>query len=205
MRFRREWVIGRYGAAPISVHWSALLAFPFAWVASGSVLGGVSGFIAYVTLILVHELGHAVVATANGLRVFSLQALCVHGECAYESGRTPLSDVAVAWGGVAAQFLLFLLAWVLAKATAFAAGEIPLAIQPAFFVWVPINLLIIFVNLLPIPPLDGAKAWRAIPLLWRRLSRRSPGSPVSRRRDTDASSAKVVSMELQRVSRKKER
>jgi stage IV sporulation protein FB len=186
------------------VHWSALLAFPFAWAATRSVLAGLVGFIAYVSLLLVHELGHAIAAKANGLRVFSLQAFWLHGTCTYESARTPLSDVAVAWGGVAAQFLLFLAALALAKATTLAVGEIPLLIQPLFFIWVPINLLMIFLNLLPVPPLDGAKAWRAIPLLWRRALSRKPVLPARRERTRDSSPEKVVSMELRRASRKKE-
>lgn len=203
MKFRSTLVIGRYGSAPISVHWSALLAFPLAWAATRSVFAGLVGLVAYVSLMLVHELGHAVAARANGLRVFSLQAFWLHGACTYEPGRTPLSDVAVAWGGVAAQFLLFLAALGLAKATALVVGEIPLLLQPLFFVWVPINLFMIFFNLLPIPPLDGAKAWRALPLLWRRASSRKPVSPARRVRTSAASPEKVVSIELRRASRKK--
>ena len=204
MRSRSELVVGRFGSAPISVHWSALLAFPFAWAATRSVLAGLVGFMAYVSLLLVHELGHAVTAKANGLRVFSLQAFWLHGACTYEPARTPLSDVAVAWGGVAAQLLLFLAALVLAKATVLVVGEIPLLVQPLFFIWVPINLLMIFFNLLPIPPLDGARAWRALPLLWRRAFARKRLPPVRREPTRDTSGEKVVSMELRRASRKKE-
>ena len=159
---------------------------------------------AYVSLLLVHELGHAVTAKANGLRVFSLQAFWLHGACTYEPGRGPISDVAVAWGGVTAQFLLFLAALGLAKANALAVGAIPLVVQPLFFIWVPINLLMIFLNLLPIPPLDGANAWRALPLLWRRVLTRKPVSRARRARASRSSAEKVVSMELRRASRKKD-
>jgi hypothetical protein len=38
------------------------------------------------------------------------------------------------------------------------------------------------VNLLPVPPLDGAAAWRLVPLALRRLRRRSRPSPATARR-----------------------
>ena len=34
------------------------------------------------------------------------------------------------------------------------------------------NFLIILINLIPVPPLDGAQAWQLIPLLYRRWRKR---------------------------------
>ncbi len=201
MKLPGELVIGRFGAAPISVHWSALLAIPFAWAATGSMPGGLVGFAAYVCLLLVHELGHALVARANGLSVFSVQAFWLHGLCTYESARSRGAEIAVAWGGVAAQLLLFLVALALAKATTLITGDVPVLLQPLFFIWVPLNLLILFYNLLPIPPLDGAKAWGVLPLLWRRATARKPAALPPRRRATRDSPENVVSLEQRRESR----
>jgi stage IV sporulation protein FB len=203
LKFHGELVIGRFDHAPVSVHWSALLAFPFAWAATGSVLGGLVGFAAYVALMLVHELGHAVTARANGLRVISIQAFWLHGSCTYESARAGAADLAVAWGGVAAQFLLFLIALALAKSTVVITDEIPSLLQPLFFVWIPLNLLSIFYNLLPIPPLDGAKAWAVLPLMWRRATARKPAALPPRLRSAPDPADKVVSLDERRERRTK--
>jgi membrane-associated protease RseP (regulator of RpoE activity) len=41
-----------------------------------------------------------------------------------------------------------------------------------YFVFVVANVVLIGVNLLPIPPLDGANAWRLVPILYRELRAR---------------------------------
>jgi hypothetical protein len=46
------------------------------------------------------------------------------------------------------------------------------------------NLWIIGFNLLPIEPLDGARAWPLFPLLWRRL-RRGPATVADTLRDLE--------------------
>jgi membrane-associated protease RseP (regulator of RpoE activity) len=142
---------------------------------------------------LAHELGHAFVARKCRLPVYSLQLYAIHGLCSYGAPRREGSDVAVAWGGVAAQAVLFIFALLLAKAFSFTGG-IPHLLAPAFDVWVPINMLVAFCNLLPIPPLDGAKAWRFIPLTFSNAMARFKA------RFRRKPSARVVSMELHRIS-----
>jgi len=66
----------------------------------------------------------------------------------------------------------------------------------AFDVWVPANMLIAFCNLIPIAPLDGAKAWRFVPLFLSDLVRRIR----SWRRPP---ATRVVSMELRRIGRRR--
>jgi membrane-associated protease RseP (regulator of RpoE activity) len=58
-------------------------------------------------------------------------------------------------------------------------------------------MLIAFCNLLPIPPLDGAKAWRLIPLGFSTLRRLA--KQRTRRRP---SARRVVSKELHRISKR---
>ena len=144
---------------------------------------------------LAHELGHAFVARRLHLPVYSLRIFAIHGTCTYGPPRRETQDILVAWGGVGAQAVLFLLALALAKAFALTGG-IPRTLSAAFDVWVPTNMLIAFCNLLPIPPLDGAKAWRFIPLGVRALV----GRVRSRVRRRPA--ARVVSTELSRIGKR---
>lgn len=201
MKIRKELVVGRFAGAPISLHWSALLAFPIAWAATQSVVAGLVGLFAYLTLIFVHELGHAVIARASGAEVISIELYWLHGLCRIEHPRSLGVSVAIAWGGVAAQFLLLLFALILIKATTVVLGEIPLVLRPLFVCWVLLNLPMIVGNLMPIEPLDGATAWRVIPMLWRQVRRRKQKSKPA---DPKAA-AKVVSLLIERAARRKNR
>jgi Zn-dependent protease len=181
---------------PVFAHWSVLLAFPIGWSTEKSFLGALVALAAFLVLMLAHELGHAFVARRLHLPVFSLHLYAVHGSCVYGAPRRESQDIAVAWGGIAAQAVLFCLALLLAKGMSFTGG-IPRTLAPAFDVWVPINMLVAFCNLLPIPPLDGAKAWRFIPLGFSAIVTRIK----SRTRHRPA--ARVVSMELHRIGKPK--
>jgi Zn-dependent protease len=129
--------------------------------------------------------------------VYSIELYPVHGLCRYGASRHESSSIAVAWGGVAAQTALFALSLLLAKGLSLSGG-IPHTLAPAFDGWVPINMLIAFCNLLPISSLDGAKAWRFIPLGFSSLARRV--SSRVRRRQPPVT--QVVSMELHRIDKR---
>ncbi len=187
-----------------------MLAFPCAWATTGSAIAGLVGLIAFVSLILIHELGHALVARAYGLRVFSIRAFWLHGLCTYQSSESQQANVAIAWGGVAAQATLLVFAFLLARVTVVAIGEIPAVLAPLFLVWIPINFFNIFSNLLPIPPLDGAMAWRILPMLWRKLAARKSNSlapPAKTLPVTEEliATKNVVSIEAHRAKRDSQR
>lgn len=204
LRIPREVVVARFGEAPISVHWSVLLAFPFAWAATGSFAKGLVALLACTCLFGVHELGHALVARRLGLDVISLRVFAFHGLCKCSSPQSRGAEIALAWGGVAAQFVLCVVANAFVVLPALVGLALPDLLEPAFFVWVPLNVLIAFFNLLPVAPLDGAVAWRFVPLAVRaaytRLRRLSP--PRLRRRRKVAS--QVVVVEFRRISRNEE-
>ena len=195
MKLRSNVKLFKFHNAPVFAHWTVLLAFPLGWATEKSLLGALVAQGAFLVLMLAHELGHAFVARRCRLPVYSLHLYAIHGLCSYGAPRREGSDVAVAWGGVAAQAVLFFVALLLAKGFSLTGG-IPLSLAPAFDVWVPINMLIAFCNLLPIQPLDGAKAWRFIPLTF------SGAMVWLKARFRRKPSARVVSMELHRISKK---
>ena len=196
MKVRKELKLFTFHGAPVLAHWTVLLAFPIGWAIEKSILGALVAQAAFLVLMLAHELGHAFVARRLRLPVYSLELYAVHGWCRYGSPHRQSAEVAVAWGGVLAQGVLFALALLLAKGLNLSGG-IPRTLAPAFDVWVPTNMLIAFCNLLPIPSLDGAKAWRFIPLglsaLAERLKSRARRRPPAGR---------VVSKELHRIGKR---
>jgi stage IV sporulation protein FB len=154
MKFREGFlVLGHLGRAPIRVHWTTPIV---AFVLTG--LSFVPGaWLGFLVLVLVHELGHAVAARAFGAEVISINAHGLGGTCEWYGHVTPKQRAIIAWGGVVAQFALLLVA------------QLTSIIVPSWGFFAQLmntltgtNLILIALNLLPIPPLDGAEAWKLL-------------------------------------------
>lgn len=149
----RGWLtLGSAGGIPVRVHWTTPL---------GLLL--LTGFsvapVLWATLLFlffVHEMGHAAVVRARGLRVVEVRLHGLGGECAHEGHATARDCALIAWGGPVAQALL-LAAAVGVRRLVPTANPATLAILD---VLTTTNALVLVLNLLPIAPLDGAQAWR---------------------------------------------
>jgi len=160
---RGYWTVTRVGGVPLRVHWSAAV--------GALVFGGLrfapAAWLAFLVIVLLHEVGHALVVRALRHRVVALEVTGFGGLCRWSGAATPLERSLIAWGGVLAQAVLLIVALVV-----FALGGfrvVPFGGELAYtFVWT--NLWLIGLNLLPFAPLDGAEAWRLFPELgrWRR-------------------------------------
>jgi hypothetical protein len=100
----------------------------------------------------------------------------IHGETSYnEYAAKPGDVVAVAWGGVAAQVVLMLLALGLTQLVPFSAipfgSELGLVM---FVVLVKLNIFLMIVALLPIGPFDGHAAWQVIRRTRAKLKAKAP-------------------------------
>jgi len=153
----RTFRIGRLLGFPLEVNLTFLvmLAVFALW------LGPVAGLLAIVISfgsVLLHELGHAVVARHLGVPVAGIE-LHFFGGAAKMMGqpRTAGDEIAIAAAGPAVSFALGGLFMLLTAAT----GAWPLALVT----WV--NLIIGAFNLIPALPMDGGRIFRA--LLQRRL------------------------------------
>lgn len=157
--------LGRFRGIPVRVHWTTPLGallftgFSFAPVA----------WLAFFLLVLVHELGHAAMVRRYRHRVLSVEVTGFGGLCRWAGNATPYERGAIAWGGVLAQMALLV-------ATL---GYVMLAGAPRTFVgadlyevFVGTNLRLALLNLLPMPPLDGAEAWPFLRPAWSRLKAR---------------------------------
>lgn len=156
----------RYGRAPIRLHWTlplGMLAFtrfsfvPGAWTA-------------FVGLVLLHELGHAFLVRRARMQVMSVDVHGFGGMCRWYGVPTPTWRAIIAWGGVLAQALVLLVALPIYLFVPLPPIAFVVQLVDAL-VWT--NLILIVLNLLPIPPLDGAQAWPLLGIwLRRRRARR---------------------------------
>jgi Zn-dependent protease len=169
------WTLGRVRGAPIRVHWTLLLGalvwsrfniWPAFWLA-------------FAVLILIHELGHALVVVRYGL---GLSEIAIHGAggyCRHEHSGSRFQEALVAWGGVLAQLTLYAVVRV-----ALLFVEPPASVHVSQVVWVftDVNLWIAALNLIPFEPLDGAKAWPLVGMLAARWRKKAAVHEVAQRR-----------------------
>jgi hypothetical protein len=106
-------------------------------------------------VIVGHQLGHALAVAAAGGRLLGLDTTGVGGSCRWRGAGSVLERAWVAWGGMLMQAVLLGLA--LAFADSLAASPVGGQLR---FCFVELNLALLAINLLPLPPLDGALAWR---------------------------------------------
>jgi Zn-dependent protease len=165
----------RVAGIPIRAHWTLPLGALF-----------FSGFrfapafwLAFFLLVLIHELGHAALVKAFRLRVIGIDITGFGGLCHWSGSATIAERGAIAWGGVLAQAVLFVVTFgallVFGRPHTLFAAEIA-------SVFTYTNGYLMLLNLIPLPPLDGAEAWKFVGYLVRggRFPRIGGGSSVGR-------------------------
>lgn len=169
------WTLGRVRGAPIRVHWTLLLGalvwsrfniWPAFWAA-------------FAVLILIHELGHALVVVRYGL---GLSEIAIHGAggyCRHEQSGSRFQEALVAWGGVLAQLTLYA---VVRLTLLFVEPPASPHVSQVLWVFTDINLWIAALNLIPFEPLDGAKAWPLVGMLAARWRKKAAVHEVAQRR-----------------------
>lgn len=160
-----NWRFGSWRGIPIVWHWTVLLGLPWFLYQTRSITGALIAFAAFLFLLLAHELGHAAVAMGRRVEVSHVRLLFLHGYCAHEAPDYEEDDVFIAWGGVAAQFVVLVIALGINFLLPTLSPAAYLLVAPVFPVLIETNLFIMILSLVPVAPLDGAKAWRAIPLV----------------------------------------
>jgi Zn-dependent protease len=160
------------------LHWSILLG---AYFFSGFRI--VPAYWAgFVFLILLHELGHALLVQRYRLGVSEIVIHGAGGYCRHDRTASPWQDSVIAWGGVLAQAVAYVVAVAIARLVAPITSPVGYQLLHLF---TSSNLWLIFINLLPIPPLDGRQAWALIPQIIRRF-RSGPPRGGGGREDLEA-------------------
>lgn len=139
------------------VVWSRFTFAPVFWLGFG-------------LLILVHELGHAAFVLRYRLGLSEIALHGAGGYCRHDLPGTAFQEAAVAWGGVLAQLTLV----AAIKLAELLLGPPQTAVTATLaYVFTDVSLWLAAFNLIPFEPLDGAKAWRILPMLARRFRKQA--------------------------------
>jgi membrane-associated protease RseP (regulator of RpoE activity) len=159
---------------PVYAHWSVLVIG--ALVLIGAIerpSETIAAWTSYFAVILIHECGHMVLAQRKGHKVFSIELYPILGFVRYQEPWSRYDRALIAWGGVAAQALVAVPIVTWTSIFGFTRSD---AVNVAMGILGYYSLLIAALNLVPAPPLDGARAWYLIPELINKVKKR-PGVP----------------------------
>lgn len=160
LRVRQVRIFG----APLYVHWSVPTIVALVMLLSFLVGPGIAitAGLCYFALILLHECGHAFVAHRLGYEVRAVRLSGWHGRCEFEAPETEEHHVMIVWGGVLAQLALALPMMTLLVLVGRESFPYPWGLAVAILGRT--NIIMVAFNLLPLRGLDGATAWRIVPL-----------------------------------------
>ena len=156
----------RISGIPIKVHFSLWIVLPLIALAGPyrELFWGLAFALGLFTSVALHELGHSLVAQAQGIRVREILLLPIGGMAKLERLPTrPRDEIAMALAGPAVSLLLALLLGFLSFMLLLAHGNrvftIPFMSLPVYLAFT--NLVLAFFNLMPSFPMDGGRVFRA--------------------------------------------
>ena len=135
------------------------------------------GLAAYLSVLVIHECGHLLVARHLRCHVDSIKIYPIFGVTCFQIPWSKFDHCLIAWGGVIAQTIVAIpfVTWVvLFGYSRFEPINAVLALLGFF------SLGVAIFNLLPIPRLDGAIAWQIIPEFIKRRGLFSSANSVRR-------------------------
>lgn len=181
MKLRKLTEIMQVRGVRVYAHWSVLLIGTL--VLFGALerpAETLAAWTAYFGVILIHECGHMVAAHRKGYAVLAIELYPIIGFTRFQEPWSRYDSAVIAWGGVVAQAVVAvpLVAWV--GIFGFTRSD---AVNVAIGILGYFSLIVAGFNLVPVPPLDGSRAWYLIPELIKRArtSRTKPKRVVSRR------------------------
>jgi len=124
---------------------------------------------AYVGVILIHECGHMIVAQRKGYEVLAIELHPINGFVRFQAPWSRYDDALTAWSGVAAQAVIAIPLVALVRIFGFTRFD---ALNVAIGILGYCSLAVAIFNLIPVHPLDGAKAWYLVPELIKRARSR---------------------------------
>ncbi len=149
---------GHWGAAPIRWHWSLPVAMAFAGQWELKPLS----WLLCLGLVLAHLAGHQATVSRLGLRTVGVDLQGLGGEVRWNGVASPREQVLLAWSGVLAQAGVLLFAKLVLVISGGVSSQWLAELE---YVSVTFNLVLIGLNLLPIPTFDGEVAWKVWTLI----------------------------------------
>ena len=172
--------VGKLLGIDVYLHFTFLLLLAFLafvyWRATqeiGAVLSGVGFFVALFACVLLHELGHALMARHYGIATHDITLLPIGGLARLEKmPEKPMQEFWVALAGPAVNVLIaaVLIAWLWLTRSLVPIETLSVTSGSVLGRLVVVNLFLVAFNLLPAFPMDGGRVLRA--LLATRLGRR---------------------------------
>lgn len=160
--------IARAFGIPIKVHFTFLLLLGLVAVAGTGQAGGASGVlmvcVVFVCVVL-HELGHSVVAMHYGIRIRDIVLLPIGGVARMESmPEKPVQEIAIAIAGPMVSAVLAGLFFALLVASVGVQSLFDASLFGGTFLFhlFLINLMLLLFNLIPAFPLDGGRVLRGL-------------------------------------------
>lgn len=148
--------LGHIGKVPIYAAFDAifLVIFVFLFIGQNMSIDQILlVLIALVMTVLLHELGHALVAMAVGMHGVSITITGLGGLCSYSGERHPKQELVISMAGPATNLLVAWITW-LFLSNGMPADETLRFLVGYFWLW---NLWLGIFNSLPIFPLDGGQ------------------------------------------------
>lgn len=148
-----------YLSAPINLHFSIVLAVLYFMTVKGMVFGLVAS-IAYLGLIILHEMGHAFFVKKYNHELEEIRIYPIHGVCFYHVDEGWLTETLIFAGGLLVQLVVFIV-WMIIMSSINALNLYALEnlLSPISYIFIKINLITMIINLLPIQGLDGYELW----------------------------------------------
>jgi Zn-dependent protease len=161
MRIGRLTRVAQVRGIDIYIHWTILaLGVVILAISNRGTPATLLGFAAYFSVLILHESGHLIMARRRGYRAYGIAIFPFLGLAYHEGAGARIDRALIAWGGVLAQMTVAIpvtLYVVLFGYTPYQPINAALVILGGY------SLFVALFNLLPIPPLDGSKAWDIIP------------------------------------------
>jgi Zn-dependent protease/predicted transcriptional regulator len=168
---RWSFPVGRLFGIPIRVHYTFLLLLAFIWYVESSVLGAEAGFHSVIfwalifACVLLHELGHSLVAQSYGLTITSIMLLPIGGVSQITAiPRDPIKEVAITIAGPVVNFLiagvLLLFAKMIDPSLQFSEISLQSGSMIVDLFWA--NIMLGLFNIVPAYPMDGGRILRGL-------------------------------------------
>ncbi len=165
MNMSNSYSIGKVFNIPVRVHITLLIFLPLfaVWFAPiDGLVGlffGLLGAVALFGSVVLHELGHSLVARSKGSRILEILLLPIGGMARLDQlPRRPADEIQTALAGPAVSFVLGIAGWYAAPWVA--------VINPMLgYVCASLgrlNLMLAIFNLIPSFPMDGGRVFRAV-------------------------------------------
>ncbi len=154
--------LGHLGKTPVYVLPDAILNLLLIWMWCDKTLAGfVVMLMALLTVILIHEAGHAAMARVIGMQGITIVLSAFGGFCSYGGSRSPKTELPISLAGPGANLLTAAVLWLALRHVPGLDHLDPLILSYVFYAMV-MSLVLGLFNLLPIYPLDGGQATLAV-------------------------------------------